>query len=249
MSAGAPRAPTTAVAAPAGAAETRLGGARLFALPSGALYWPERRLLAAADLHLGKAARAARAGGALAPPYETAETLARLERDVAALEPAVVALLGDSFDAPASAAQLDAEARARLAALAAGRRWVWIAGNHDPAPPADLAGETCARLVLDGVAMLHAARPGPPADGASAELSGHLHPKAELALRGRRVRRRCFLTDGRRMILPAYGAYAGGLDARDPAFDALLGAEATALLLGRQVVAAPRAALSPRGAA
>lgn len=221
-----------------------LGPALAVARPSGALWLPGARLMAVADLHLGKAARYARRGGALLPPYEAADTLARLAAEIAALEPAVVVCLGDSFDEPAAAAELDPAQAAALAAMAAGRDWVWIAGNHDPAPHGQ-AGACRPDHAAAGLTFRHIAAPG--AQGA--EVSGHWHPKATLAPRGRRVTRRCFLTDGRRAILPAFGAYAGGLDAADPLFDALLGADAVALLTGARVTRAPRAALVPRGAA
>jgi DNA ligase-associated metallophosphoesterase len=213
------------------------------ARPSGALWAPAQGALVVADLHLGKTERMARRGGALLPPYEVVETLARLEAEVAALSPAVVACLGDSFDDDAAAEALEDAARARLAGLAAGRRWVWIAGNHDPAPRG-LPGETAAELRLGGLHLRHIARAGP----AAGEVSGHLHPKAALRLRGRRIARRCFVADRARIVLPAFGAYAGGLDACDAAFDALFPGPALALLLGPRLVAAPRSALSPRGA-
>ncbi len=212
------------------------------ARPSGALWAPALVMLAVADLHLGKAERMARRGGALLPPYEAAETLARLEAEVAALDPAVVVCLGDSFDDDDAAAALDPVARARLAGLAAGRRWIWIAGNHDPAPQG-LPGETAPALRIGGLDLRHIGRAG---DSPGA-VSGHLHPKATLRLRGRRIARRCFLADRARIVLPAFGAYTGGLDACDPVFDALFPGSALALLLGQRLVAAPRAALSPRG--
>lgn len=221
-----------------------LGAALAVARPSGALWLPAARLMAVADLHLGKAVRYARRGGALLPPYEAADTLGRLGAEVAALDPAVVVCLGDSFDEPAAAAELDAAHRAALTAMAAGRDWVWIAGNHDPAPHGH-AGACRAEHVAAGLTFRHIAAPGPQAG----EVSGHWHPKATLAPRGRRVTRRCFLTDGRRAVLPAFGAFAGGLDATDPLFDALLEPDAAAFLTGARVTRAPRAALIPRGAA
>lgn len=218
-----------------------LGGATAVARPSGALWLPHGRLLAVADLHLGKAQRMARRAGALLPPFETADTLARLHAEVTALDPQTVVCVGDSFDdAQAAAGLSDAEA-AMVEALAAGRRWVWVGGNHDPGPNG-LGGIACAEWREAGLVFRHIAAdsPGP------GEVSGHYHPKATVVLRGRRVSRRCFLHDRARAILPAFGTYTGGLDAVDPVFDGLLSPGAWALLLGPRVTAAPRSALVPR---
>ena len=214
-----------------------LAGETLVARPSGALWAPRPAALIVADLHLGKAERLARRGGALLPPYETEETLARLAAEIAALRPARILCLGDSFDDTAAARALGPALAPRLAAMAGGAAWVWVAGNHDPAP-AGAPGDWLAEARLGPLTLRHIARPG-----ADAELSGHFHPKARVSLRGRRIARRCFLRDDRRVILPAFGAYTGGLDATDAAFDALLAPGACALLTGRRVTAMPRAAL------
>ncbi|SDZ76348.1 ligase-associated DNA damage response endonuclease PdeM [Rubrimonas cliftonensis] len=227
----------------------RLAGREVAARPSGALWVPELGLMAVADLHLGKAERMARRGGALLPPYECAETLARLEAEIAALRPACVVCVGDSFDDDLAARALDGEACDRLAALARGRRWIWVSGNHDPATPC-LPGEAVAEhdathpdaSAGGPLVFRHIAAPG----AAPGEVSGHYHPAATLAPHGRRIRRRCFLEDGRRVILPAFGAFTGGLCATDAAFNPLLGPGARALLVGSRVIAAPRSALSGR---
>lgn len=213
-----------------------LAGAALDALPSGALWWAGAGALAVSDLHLGRAARAARHGGALLPPYEARATLDRLEAEIRALSPRLVISLGDSFDDAGAEARLDGEARARLIAMAAGRRWVWIAGNHDPAPTA-LPGEHLAGLEIpapDGpITFRHIA------GGAGPEVSGHWHPKARL---GRGPGRACFMWDGARLVLPAFGAYVGGLDVGAPPLRALM-PDGLALLTGRRVIAAPLSAL------
>lgn len=181
-------------------------GQRLQARASGALYWPARRWLVVADLHLGKSERLARRGGPLLPPYEVAATLDRLEAEIAATDPACVVSLGDGFDDDAARAALPDEVCARLQAMAAGRRWLWISGNHDPAPVcARLPGETRAEW-RDGLTLRHEAGAGP-------DISGHYHPCIRLA----GERRRCFLIGADHLILPAFGAYTGGLIADDPA--------------------------------
>jgi hypothetical protein len=222
----------------------RLGSETLTALPSGALWWPSRRWLTVADLHLGKSERLARRGGALLPPYETAETLRRLGDEIAATAPVAVICLGDSFDDEAAGEALPDAAAARLSALAAGRRWVWIAGNHDPGP-LSLPGEHLAALTEDGLTFRHEAAPEAPAPG-EGEVSGHWHPKARLSAGGRLVSRPCFVVGGGRAILPAFGAYTGGLDARAGPLKRLA-PEGVALMTGARITAAPLSALASRG--
>jgi DNA ligase-associated metallophosphoesterase len=199
-----------------------LMGEVLTALPSGALFWAGAGILVVSDLHLGKSERIARRGGTLLPPYEVTETLSRLDADIATTAPRLVICLGDSFD-DLDAADLDEDHALWLARLMAGRRWIWIAGNHDPGPVA-LGGEHMTALTLGPLTFRHAALPG-----ATGEVSGHFHPKVRLA--GRAIR--CFLVDAARAILPAYGTYTGGLLAGDRALAALMGAEALAILTGR----------------
>jgi len=211
-------------------------GTRLNALGSGALFWPDARLLTVSDLHLGKAERTARRSGLQLPPYETVETLSRLEADIEATGATQVLCLGDSFDDLAAARALSAEEVQWLTRLQAGRRWFWVEGNHDPGPLA-LGGTHLAELSLGPLTFRHIAVPG-----ARGEVSGHYHPKASLSARGRSLTRPCFLVDADRLILPAYGAYTGGLRSRDPALRALMGPGALAILTGRT----PRAIPMPR---
>ncbi|TJZ92257.1 ligase-associated DNA damage response endonuclease PdeM [Paracoccus gahaiensis] len=186
-------------------------GQRLEARASGALYWPARRWLVVADLHLGKSERMARRGGALLPPYETQATLDRLEAEIAATDPARVISLGDGFDDDAAGRGLPDAICARLQALAQGRVWIWVSGNHDP-------GAICPRLpgsavdeVQDGLILRHEAGVGP-------DVSGHYHPCLRLAGQ----RRRCFLVGRDHLILPAFGAYTGGLPVDDRVLSALV---------------------------
>jgi hypothetical protein len=218
-----------------------LNGARLEARASGALWWPAERLLCVADLHLGKAERVARRGGALLPPYETAETLDRLADEIRALAPARVVCLGDSFDDDAAALELTGAETARLTALMAGRDWVWIAGNHDPGPLA-LAGRHLAELSAGPLTFRHVAA----GDTAPGEVSGHYHPKARFAGRNVSISRRCFLADGNRLILPAFGAYTGGMACDHPALAGLLAPDAQVVLTGIPCAVVPLAALTQR---
>lgn len=205
-----------------------VAGVALVADPAGALYEPRSGALIVADLHLEKGSSFARRGQFL-PPYDTATTLGRLARLVETYRPRAVIALGDSFHDRAAASRLSEADRATIAALQSGRDWIWISGNHDPEPPAGLEGETAAEMTLGALILRHE----PVAGAAVGELAGHLHPVAKVAIRGRGLRRRCFATDGARVVLPAFGAYAGGLNVRDRAFDGLFAAEAlTAWMLG-----------------
>lgn len=202
----------------------------LTARASRTLWWSARRLLAVSDLHLGKSGRIARRGGTLLPPYETRDTLARLEAEIAATDPATVLCLGDSFD-DTEAAALPAEEAAWLARLMEGRRWIWIAGNHDPLTAGAAAG-SLAELREGPFLFRHVAEPG-----ARAEISGHYHPKARLGP----ARAPCFLIDAGRgsAILPAFGTFTGGLDCGDRAFGALMGEGAVAVVTGSRALAIP----------
>ncbi len=204
------------------------GNAALLALPSGALYWPEKALLAVSDLHFGKSERLARRGGALLPPYETSATLARLVADLAATRAEHVLCLGDSFDDLAAASTLADADRAGLHHLMANRRWSWLEGNHDNAA-LPFAGDHHAELTLSGLTFRHIG------GGQGHEISGHYHPKARLAGRSHR----CFLIDSTRVILPAYGAYTGGLWTSDASLLALMQTTALAVLTGTQSLAIP----------
>jgi DNA ligase-associated metallophosphoesterase len=210
-------------------AALRLNGVDLLADLSGVLIWPERRLLAVADLHLEKGSGFA-ARGQLLPPYDTAQTLARLADAIERHDPETVICLGDSFHDGRAAQRLGLEDGERLAGLIRTRRWIWIAGNHDPAPPADLGGMVQEELILGPLLFRHVAA----AAAAPGEVSGHFHPKAAFSWRGWRVGGRCFIGDERRLILPAFGAYAGGLDVRDPAIAGLFGRRARVHILGQR---------------
>ncbi len=207
-----------------------LCGATLAADPSGALLWPAERALVVADLHLEKGSAFA-ARGRLLPPYDTRATLERLAALVERLRPERVLCLGDSFHDRDAAERMEAGDVARLHALTGRADWLWITGNHDPDLPAGLGGRVAAELTLGPLTFRHEAVPG-----AVGELSGHLHPVAALRLPGRRVRERCFAGDGTRLILPAFGAFAGGLNVLDPAVSGLLGPRFEVHLLARDRV-------------
>ena len=203
-----------------------LAGAALQARPSGALWWAEPLVLVVSDLHLGKSERVARRGGAMLPPYETQDTLARLDAEIAATGPRTVICLGDSFDDLAAADCLPDEAIVWLTRLMAGRRWIWIEGNHDPGPMG-LGGSHMAELPFAPLTFRHIAR-----ESSSGEVSGHYHPKATVRTRGRQVSRACFLYDSNRVILPAFGTYTGGLRSTSPDLSRLMRPEALAVLTG-----------------
>ncbi|MGR3565230.1 MAG: ligase-associated DNA damage response endonuclease PdeM [Heliomarina sp.] len=210
-----------------------LAGAKLVALGSGALWWPAERLLCVSDLHLGKSERIARRGGTILPPYETRDTLLRLADDLDRMKPATVICLGDSFDDLDAARALAAEDQAALTRMQAGRRWIWIEGNHDSGP-VDLGGTHLAELALGPLIFRHIAQ-----TGARGEISGHYHPKASLTTRARRITRAAFLSDRDRIIMPAYGTYTGGLHSHDATLTTLMRPDALAILTGPRAYAVP----------
>jgi hypothetical protein len=203
-----------------------VAGVVLVADPDGALYWPEHRVLAVADLHLEKGSSYA-ARGQLLPPYDTAATLLRLAHLVGYYAPRCVVALGDSFHDGEGPARLAPENRDNLRFLQSGRDWIWLTGNHDPEPAAGIGGAFQATLHLGPLTFRHEP------SGADGEIAGHLHPVARVSHRGRAVGRRCFAADETRMVMPAFGAFTGGLNVRHAAFADLFGTLAfTAYMLG-----------------
>ena len=206
---------------------TPVGGAEATLRCSGALWLAAERALVVADLHLEKGSSYA-ARGQMLPPYDTRETLKRLAAEVEALTPATVILLGDTFHDRRSESRLAADDAQALRDLARRRSLIWVVGNHDADGPRALPGEVADELELAGLTLRHEPGAGPK----SGEVSGHLHPAARVKATRGSVRRRCFVTDAERMILPAFGTYAGGLNVRDAAFAGLFARPPLAGALG-----------------
>jgi uncharacterized protein len=187
----------------------RIGLAGLDFIPdlSGALYAPDFGALLVADLHLEKGSSLARRGVHL-PPYDTRQSLAQLRAVIADVKPEQLIFLGDSFHDGGARARIDAEDLAALRGIASGQRTIWITGNHDPSPPQDVGGVIAGAVALGPVTLRH--EPKGLGEG-EMEVAGHLHPAASVAQRGRRIRCRCFIADGRRIIMPAFGSYTGAL--------------------------------------
>jgi len=206
-----------------------VAGAVLMPDRTGVLWWPAEKLLLVADLHLEKGSSIA-GRGALIPPYDTAATLQRLAGAIDTYRPSTVVSLGDNFHDTGAGDRIGEADRAALDALQRGRDWLWIAGNHDPSPPAGISGDWFAELAVGGLVFRH--EPSPVrADG---EIAGHLHPAARVKLKGRGMRRRCFVSDGRRLIMPAFGAFTGGLNVLDEAYAGLFDrADVTAWMLAK----------------
>jgi uncharacterized protein len=210
------------------AAPIHLAGERLMLDPAGALFWPARRALVVADLHLEKGSASAR-GGSLLPPWDTRETLERLALLVRRYAPEVLVALGDSFHDVGGASRLAAADVDRLGMITRGRRMVWVLGNHDPKPAVNLPGEYVAEYAEGSLVFRHEAR-----RGAVGEISGHFHPKARVPARATEISRPCFVADARRVLMPAFGAYTGGLDVKDAAIARLFPRGGRAFLLGRE---------------
>ncbi|MCB8879463.1 ligase-associated DNA damage response endonuclease PdeM [Acidisoma cellulosilytica] len=212
------------------AAPLHIGTERLMLDPSGAVSWPSRSMLILSDLHLEKGSAAA-ARGRLLPPYDTRSTLDNMSLLIRHYSPKYVLCLGDSFHDAGGAERLAPADQARLAAMARQTKFIWVLGNHDPSLPAFLPGDICVEWSDGPFRFRHEA--GPTTAGAF-ELSGHYHPKATVPVRGAAVTRPCFITDGhKRLILPAFGAYTGGLDVADPAIAGLFPRGARIFLLGQ----------------
>lgn len=205
-----------------------VAGASLFAHASGVLYWAKHETLIVSDLHLEKGSHYATKQIFL-PPYDTAVTLDHLSRLMVAFSPKRVIALGDSFHDDAGPARLGTKDQLVLETLVSGKEWVWISGNHDADLPKDLGGSFENEITLDAINFRHE----PTSNRTKGEVAGHLHPCARIRGRGRTIRSRCFVANKDRMILPAFGAFTGGLNVRDAAFDPLFpGGQYHAYMLG-----------------
>ncbi len=220
---------------PCGGLHVTVAGETCVLRCSGALHVRAHDVLVAADLHLEKGSAFA-ARGQMLPPYDSAATLARLEDEVAEVNPRTVVLLGDSFHDSRSIPRMASTDLERLERMAFGRDWIWLEGNHDrDALGADLdclPGRVVGEMSVGALRLVHEPQPG----SRPGEVAGHLHPCAKVAAYARAVRRPCFLTDGSRLILPAFGAFTGGLNARDAAFAELFDQPPLAAALGRDRV-------------
>lgn len=220
-----------------------LNGELLQLTPEGAVFRPACRTLIVSDLHLEKGSAMAARARRLAPPHDTAETLERLARLLRRFEPKRVVALGDSFHDVGGPARMAAADRARVTRMTASTEWIWAEGNHDPTPPAFLGGVGASDVTLGNLILRHLPAAGP----APGEIAGHLHPKAAVATSARRVTGFCFVTDGRRLLLPAFGAYTGGLDVNSPPIAGLFRRGFRIFLIGRErLYAFPQSALAAR---
>jgi len=210
------------------AAPIHLAGERLMLDPAGALFWPATALLAISDLHLEKGSSYAR-HGQLLPPWDTHATLDRLTLLLRRYHPRIVIALGDSFHDADGSSRLPSGELSRLRSMTEAHHFVWVQGNHDPSPPQGLGGEWVEAFATSTLAFRHQATPG-----AQGEISGHHHPKAAIPARGGSVSRPCFVADRHRLMMPAFGAYTGGLDVRDPAIARLFPRDGRVFLLGRE---------------
>jgi uncharacterized protein len=210
----------------------RVCGVSFDLMPEGAAWLADERLLVVADLHFEKGSAFAARGLPL-PPYDTRATIARLEALAEKLRPQTLVALGDSFHDREAEHRMSPEDAARLTRLSRSLDWVWIAGNHDPVPPSAFGGAVMEELRVGPLTFRHEPQSAP----STGEVAGHLHPCAAVRVRGRRLRRRCFASDGTRMIMPAFGAYAGGLNVLDTAYDDLLpGFDFHAWMMGAKTV-------------
>ena len=210
-----------------------IAGTALHADLHGALVWPAEETLVFADLHLEKGSSfAARGRPQFVPPYDTRATLERMEKLIAHYAPRRVICLGDSVHDGNAAGRIVRADAERIAAMTSAQDWIWVAGNHDPELPDGWGGTVLSEVAIGNIVFRHEAAEMPP-DPGTAEISGHFHPTASVPTRAARVRGRCFVSNARRLVMPAFGAYAGGLNVLDPAIARLFGDSFDVAVLGR----------------
>ncbi len=193
---------------------------------AGALYWPAERVLIVADLHLEKGSSAAKAGRML-PPYDTRETLAQLAALIDRYQPETLVALGDSVHDTGAAERMATEDLETLGMLQSACDWIWVTGNHDPEIAACLGGYAVPELTVEGIALRHL----PTTARTTHEIAAHLHPAARISLHGYVLRRPCFVGNGLRLVMPAFGAFTGGLNVLDAAFAPLFGSDGMAVVM------------------
>lgn len=198
----------------------------LVACPEGALWWADEKTLIVSDLHLEKGSSHAASSGQMLPPYDTRATLIRIEALLDQFEPERIISLGDSFHDRSAEYRLSPEDRTHIRALTSRVDWYWVEGNHDPDPPQDLGGTAMKEWRCRSLVFRHEPL------GDRGEIAGHLHPVARISGRGRSVRRRCFITNGEHMIVPALGAYAGGLNVLNCAIEDLFPTGRSVFVMG-----------------
>ena len=197
---------------------------------SGALFWPSENALIVADLHLEKGSAYA-AKGQMLPPYDTSETLSKLAAAIDTYNAATIIALGDSFHDTAAPHRIASADLETLRLLQDDREWIWITGNHDPEIEKSLGGHVAPEISVEGIRLRHAPSPS----AATHEIAGHLHPAARVVMHGTGIRRPCFVGNGRRLILPAFGAFTGGLNILDEAFQPIFGNDGMAVwMLGQE---------------
>jgi DNA ligase-associated metallophosphoesterase len=206
-------------------------GKQFLADQSGALYWPAERALIVADLHLEKGSSYASRSGQMLPPYDTRETLQKLAAVIDRYEPETLVALGDSFHDGGADSRLSDADRETLAMLQDACEWIWVTGNHDPSIPTRLGGYCTGSITVEGITLRHE-----PSEGrATHEIAGHLHPAARISLHGYVLRRPCFVGNGLRLVMPAFGAYTGGLNVLDAAFQPMFGTDGVRVwMLGQE---------------
>lgn len=190
----------------------RFGGHDFHIIGEAALFWPEMSALLVADLHLEKGSAFARTGQML-PPYDSLATLQALETLIRESGARRVICLGDNFHDDGGPTRLSGEAALLLRRMMADYRWTWIVGNHDSGLSVEpiVGGEDAeyiAELALGDIILRHDVK-----SSEDFEISGHFHPKYRISAKGRMQSRRCFVRYGNRLIMPAFGSYAGGMDA------------------------------------
>lgn len=195
----------------------QFAGHELLLDANGALYWPQERLLLVSDLHLEKASFLAQFGSMI-PRYDTRDTLSRLERLILHYQPQQLVCLGDSFHDAKACSRLAESDHRHLSRLAESvTSWHWVLGNHDPALPSWLPGQCVPKMDMQGISLVHE-----PEAHRGFQIIGHFHPKLSLVLQGHKITGKVFAQDDKLLLMPAFGAYTGGLDVQHEALTSRL---------------------------
>lgn len=193
-------------------------------LPEGALFWINKKTLIIADLHLEKGSSYFKEGQFISPK-DTSENLRKLENCVDKIKPKIIIFLGDTFHDKYSLKRISNKNLEKFKNLFSHFKCYLISGNHDE-DIIDSDLDFLVDLKIDGIKFVHKK-----SNLDKFEISGHFHPIAVVKYKGIKIKNKCFVCTKKKIILPSFGTYTGGLNVKNKNFDLSKMEEKTILMI------------------